>query len=270
MKISPLMSVMQAAARKAAKPLKRDFGEVENLQTSRKGPGDFVTASDRRVEDILFTELSKARPGYGFLGEEREEVIGTDATHRWIVDPIDGTTNFIHGLPHFAINIALQRDGAIVAGVTYNPISEEMFWAEKGHGAFVQDLNGLQRRLRVSTRRDLADSLLVTGWPHMGRPGLKTFLQETEILAPKVAGLRRTGSAALDLAYTAAGRFDAYWERDLKIWDIAAGMILVRESGGTVLEPDGGEQVLEHGHIAVGNEVLLKTLIRTLNPAYAS
>lgn len=264
MKTSPLMTVMQAAVRKAARSIKRDFGEVENLQTSRKGPGDFVTASDLRVEKILFEELTKARPGYGFLGEEKGLQEGTDKTNVWIVDPIDGTTNFIHGIPHFAINVALSREGAIIAGVTFNPITEELFWAEKGRGAFLQDMN-TERRLRVTNRNHLSDCVLVTGFPHMGRPGLAKFLKEMNKLSPQIAGMRRTGSAALDLAYVAAGRFDAYWEGNLKSWDIAAGMILVREAGGTVIEPDGGKNVLENGAVAAGNEQLLKKLISELN-----
>ena len=248
---STLISVMIDAVRKSAKGLKRDFGELENLQMAVKGPGDFVTKADLRVEQALFEHLTHARPGYGFLGEERGEVAGTDKTNRFIVDPIDGTTNLIHGVPHFAITVALDREGAIVAGVTYNPITDDLYWAEKGRGAYHNN-----RRLRVAARRDLRDALVCCGMPHMGRDGHKTFLEEYNRIAPQVAGVRRSGSAALDLAYVAAGRFDVFWERNLKPWDIAAGMILVREAGGTIADLSGHNDVLASGDIYAGNSDL--------------
>ena len=234
---SPLLQVMIDAARKAGRKLKRDFGEVSELQVSRKGPSDFVSKADLQAEETLVAELSKARPGYGFLAEERGVVEGTDKTHTWIVDPLDGTTNFLHGLPHFAVNIALERrDAGIVASVTYNPATDELFWAEKGRGAWLGD----SRRLRVAARRNLSDCILATGIPFQGKPGHGQFLKELHQFSARVAGVRRFGSAALDLAYVAAGRFDAYWERDIKPWDVAAGSLLVTEAGGIVTAADGG------------------------------
>lgn len=257
---TPLMTIMIDAVRKASKGLKRDFGELENLQTAAKAPGDFVTKADLRVEQALFESLSKSRPGYGFLGEERGMVEGTDKTHTFIADPIDGTTNLIHGLPHFAINLALSREGAIVAGVTYNPITDELYWAEKGKGAYMGNT-----RLRVAARKDLRDALIVCGMPHLGRPGHKDFLVEYNRIAPVVSGVRRTGSAALDMAYVAAGRYDVFWERNLKPWDIAAGLILVREAGGMVEDLSGHKDVLNSGDIAVGNPDLLPKFVKALN-----
>lgn len=233
---STLLAVMIAAARKAGRRMKRDFGEVSELQVSRKGPSDFVTSADIQAEQTLFEELAKARPGYGFLGEERGMVEGTDKTHTWIVDPIDGTTNFMHGLAQFAVNIALEREGTgIVAAVTYNPITEECFWAEKGKGAWLND----QKRLRVAARTALGDCVLATGIPFQGKAGHGQFLKELHQFSARVAGIRRYGSAALDLAFVAAGRFDGYWERDVKPWDIAAGSLLVAEAGGAVTGIDG-------------------------------
>ena len=256
---SATVQVMIAAARKAARGLKRDFGEVALLQVSRKGPGDFVTAADRKAEQVLFEELSKARPGYGFLMEERGAVEGTDKTPRWIVDPLDGTTNFLHGMPHFAISIALERDGAVVAGVVYNPVTEELFWGERGRGAFLNN----EVRLRVSARRELPDSVVATGIPWGGRPGHAKFLKELHQVAPAVAGVRRFGSAALDMAWVAAGRFDAYWERGVNAWDVAAGVILVQEAGGKVTDADGGERPLTSGTIcAAGMDLHAKVLER--------
>ncbi|MBC6980270.1 inositol monophosphatase family protein [Caulobacter sp. 17J80-11] len=238
---SALLQVMIDAVRKAARPLARDFGEVQELQVSRKGPGDFVTAADLKTEAALFESLLKARPGYGFLGEERGLVEGTDKTHTWIVDPIDGTTNFVHGMPHFAVTVALERreaDGRteIVAGVTFNPILNELFWAERGKGAFLND-----KRIRVAGRNRLDDALIGTGVPFVGRPGHGQFLKELHQLTQRVAGVRRLGSSALDFAWVAAGRYDAYWERNLKPWDVAAGILLVTEAGGkvTTIDEDG-------------------------------
>src|ERR1700743_1062700 len=230
---STLLKVMSDAARKAAKGLVRDFGELEHLQVSKKGLSDFVSAADLKAERFLRDELTKARPGYGFLGEEGGLAEGTDKTHRWIVDPLDGTTNFLHAIPHFAVNIALERDGAgIVAARTFNPHTNEMFWAEKGKGAFIEG----QKRLRVSARRHMDEALIGTGIPFTGRPGHGVFLKELHAISQRVAGVRRYGAAALDLAYVAAGRFDAFWERGLKPWDMAAGVLLVTEAGGQITD----------------------------------
>ncbi len=254
------MNVMTAAARKAARSLVRDFGEVEHLQVSVKGPANFVSAADHKAEDIIFAELSKARPGYGFLMEERGAVEGADKTHRWLVDPLDGTTNFLHGIPLFSISIGLERDGDLVAGLIYNPASDEMFTAEKGKGAYLND----KRRLRVAARKSLADAVVAMGIPHRGRPGHPGFLREIENVMNEVAGLRRTGSAALDLAWTAAGRFDGYWERDLKPWDLAAGIVILREAGGIASDASGNDAMLDTGDIVAGNGSIVKGLLPLL------
>src|SRR5476649_500718 len=201
---------MAAAARKAGRALARDFGEVAELQVSKKGAADYVSAADLKAEQTVFEELLRARPGYGFLGEERGMIEGTDKTHTWIVDPLDGTTNFLHAIPHFCINIALQREGAIVAAVTLNPVANELFWAEKGKGAFVND-----KRLRVAARTRMEEAVLATGIPFMGHGQHATFLKELHQISQRVAGVRRFGAAALDLAWVAAGRYAGYWERDL-------------------------------------------------------
>ncbi|MCW5724252.1 MAG: inositol monophosphatase [Maricaulaceae bacterium] len=256
------MQVMTGAARKAGRKLNRDFGEVENLQISRKGPADFVTAADRKAEEVLHEALAEARPGYGFLMEESGEIAGSDKSHRWIVDPLDGTTNFMHGQPHFAISIALEREGELVAGVIYNPATDDLFHAEKGRGAWLNE-----RRLRVAARKDLAACVVATGIPFHGRPGHARFLTELHRVMGKVAGVRRYGAAALDLAWVAAGRFDGFWERGLKAWDIAAGMVLVREAGGFIAELDGGKDVLSTGAIAAGNEHVLPQLVELVKDA---
>ncbi len=255
---SPVMNVMIAAARKAGRALARDFGEVENLQVSRKGPSDLVSAPDLKAEKTLFEELSKARPGYGFVMEERGIVEGTDKTNRWLVDPLDGTTNFLHGLPHWAISIALEREGVLIAGVIYNVARDELFWAEKGAGAFLND-----KRLRVAARSDMRDAIFATGTPFHGKPGHDVFLKEVERVIAASAGIRRWGAAALDLAYVAAGRYDGYWERGLNVWDIGAGVVLVREAGGVVIEPDGGD-FMKTGAILASNTVLTPQLQKTL------
>ncbi|MFN3623301.1 MAG: inositol monophosphatase family protein [Hyphomicrobium sp.] len=257
MPASALMNVMIGAARKAGRSLARDFGEVEQLQVSIKGPGNFVTAADLKAEEIIYKELSKARPGYSFLMEERGEVVGDDKSHRWIVDPLDGTTNFLHGVPLFAISIGLEREGQLVAGLVYNPISDELFAAEKGKGTFLND----RRRLRVAARKSLGDALVTTGIPHLGRPGHPVFAREIKEVIKHVAGVRRTGSAALDLAWLAAGRFDVYWERDIKAWDLAAGIVLVREAGGTVSDLSGGSAMLEKGQVLASNSTLHKEFL---------
>ncbi len=256
MAATALMNVMMSAARKAGRGLTRDFGEVEQLQVSVKGPANFVSAADHKAEEIIYKELTKARAGYGFLMEERGIVEGDDKSHRWIVDPLDGTTNFLHGIPLFCISIGLERDGQMVAGLVYNPISDEMFTAEKGKGAYLND----RRRLRVAARRDIGDAVVATGIPHRGRPNHPVFLREIKSAMADVAGIRRTGSAALDLAWTAAGRFDAYWERNLKPWDIAAGAVLVREAGGVITDLDGSDNFLDSGNIVAGNKAIHRAL----------
>ncbi|HTT49205.1 MAG TPA: inositol monophosphatase family protein [Pseudolabrys sp.] len=259
---SALLNVMVAAARKTARALKRDFGELEKLQVSLKGPANFVSSADRRAEEMLYQELSKARPGYGFLGEEGGSREGADKSHRWIVDPLDGTTNFLHGIPQFAISIALEREDSIVAGLVYNPASEEMFIAEKGKGAFMNE-----QRIRVAGRKRLADAVVACGLPHIGRGDLVRGTRETAAVQAQVAGLRRFGAAALDLAWVAAGRLDGYWERNLKPWDMAAGSLLVREAGGFVSDCDGGADMFGTGHIVAGNEIVQKELLRVLKEA---
>ena len=259
---SALLNVMIAAARKAGRTLKRDFGEVEKLQVSLKGPANFVSAADRRVEEILHAELTKARPGYGFLGEEGGRREGQDKTHTWIVDPLDGTTNFLHGIPHFAISIALEREGTVVAGLIYNPANDELYLAERGKGAFLND-----QRIRVAARRRLLDAVIACGLPHHGRGDLALGNRELAAVQDNVAGLRRFGAAALDLAYIAAGRFDGYWERNVSPWDMAAGMILVREAGGFVTDLDGGEAMFGKGHISAGNEIIHRDLLKLLKDA---
>lgn len=250
---------MIEAVRKAGRHLARDFGEVQALQISKKGPGDFVSAADLKTEQNLFELLTKARPGYGFLGEERGLIEGTDKTHTWIVDPIDGTTNFIHGMPHFAINVALERESRIVAGVTYNPIQNELFWAEHGRGAFLNDT-----RIRVGGRAKLEDCLIGMGAPFIGRPGHAQFFKELHQLTQRVAGVRRLGSSALDFAWVAAGRYDAYWERNLNPWDVCAGLILVAEAGGVVTGIDEGDDPKTGQAICAGNIEVHKQLLERL------
>ncbi len=259
---SALVNVMVGAARKAARALKRDFGEVEQLQVSVKGPANFVTAADRRAEATLRAELSKARPGYGFLGEETGHHEGADKTHTWIVDPLDGTTNFLHGIPQFCISIGLDRAGTIIAGVIYNPATDELFTSERGKGAFLND-----RRLRVAGRKRLLDSVVGCPLPHHGRGDLALGLRELGAVQDTVAGLRRFGAAALDLAFVAAGRLDGYWERNISPWDIAAGLLMVREAGGFVSDIDGGDAMFAKRHIVAGNEVTHRELLALLKTA---
>ncbi|HEY2179722.1 MAG TPA: inositol monophosphatase family protein [Caulobacteraceae bacterium] len=259
---STLVTVMIKAARKAGRALARDFGEVAELQVSRKGAADYVTAADLKAEQTLFEELTGARPGYGFLGEERGLVEGSDKTHTWIVDPLDGTTNFLHAMPHFAINIALQRDGAVVAGVTYNPATSDLYWTERGRGAFQND-----KRLRVAARGRFEEAVFATGIPFMGHGQHARFLRELHQISQRVSGVRRFGSAALDMAWVAAGRFDGYWERDLHAWDLAAGTLMVREAGGVVSDLDGGDDVLGTGSICAANADLHPKLLERLKAA---
>jgi myo-inositol-1(or 4)-monophosphatase len=260
MAASALMTMMFAAARKAARSLSRDFGEVEQLQVSLKGPSNFVTAADRRAEKILYEELCKARHGYGFLMEESGAVERPDKSHRWIIDPLDGTTNFLHSIPHFAISIALQRDNELVAGLIYNPANGDLFTAEKGKGAFLND-----RRLRVAVRTKLEDCVIVTGVPHRGKDDHEGYLRQLAQVMGAVAGIRRSGSAALDLAWTAAGRYDGYWEQDLQAWDIAAGLVLMREAGGFVSDMAGGKAMLETGGLIAGNETVHRGLRKLIS-----
>jgi myo-inositol-1(or 4)-monophosphatase len=232
------------------------------LQVSLKGPANFVSSADRRAEETLYQELSKARPGYSFLGEEGGTREGADKSHRWIVDPLDGTTNFLHGIPQFAISIALEREDTVIAGLIYNPASEEMFIAERGKGAFMNE-----QRIRVAGRTRLTDAVIACGLPHIGRGDLALARRETGAMQEQVAGLRRFGAAALDLAWVAAGRLDGYWERDIKPWDVAAGSILVREAGGFVSDCDGGAEIFAKGHVVAGNEAIQKELLRVLKGA---
>lgn len=253
---------MAGAAHKAARGLLRDFGEVENLQVSRKGPADFVSEADRRAEETLRYELSKARPGHGFLLEEGGEIPGNADEPRWIVDPLDGTTNFLHGIPHFAISIGLEKDGEVTAGVIYDPVRDEMFWAEKNNGSFVN-----RRRLRVSGRSRLEDAVLATGIPFADRAGKEEFLATVKPVMESTAGVRRFGSAALDLAYVAAGRYDAFWEFGLSPWDVAAGIVIVREAGGFVSDLQGRDTMLYGDSILATNDPLNKPVGNMLRNA---
>jgi myo-inositol-1(or 4)-monophosphatase len=264
---SPALNVMIAAARKAGKPLIRDLGELENLQVSMKGPADFVTSADKRTEKILIEELSRARPGYGFLGEEGGVIEGKDKTHRFIIDPIDGTTNFLHGIPHFAISIALEREGQIVSGLVYNPATDDMFVAEKSHGAYLNN-----KRLRVAARKTLASALVATGFPFLGdtEEDLAQMQGEIKAVMPVTSGIRRIGAASLDLAWVAAGRLDAFWERGLSAWDIAAGLLLVKEAQGTVSDLSGGPNMLDTGHILAANDTLHPVLLKLIRGAKAA
>jgi myo-inositol-1(or 4)-monophosphatase len=259
---TPLITVMVQAVRKAGRALIRDFGELEHLQVSLKGPANFVSAADRKAEDTLFAELSRARPGFGFLMEERGRVEGTDVSNEWVIDPLDGTTNFLHGIPLFAISVGLVRNGVPYAGVIFNPVTDELYVAEKGQGAYLND-----RRLRVAGRRKLAESVVCCGLPHLGRGGHAQFNNELAKVQSQVAGLRRTGSAALDLAWVAAGRVDAFWERNLSSWDMAAGIIMVREAGGYVSDLDGQDKMLEKGDVIAGNEIIRQDLLALLKAA---
>ncbi len=267
---SGLITVMQRAARKAAPRIRRDYGEVEQLQVSRKGPGDFVSMADKRAEQTIAEELKTARPDWGMLLEEGGEIEGNPDKPRWIVDPIDGTTNFLHGIPHFSISIAVEErrpDGKteITQGLVYQPLTDEGFWAEKGRGAWLND-----RRLRVSSRRELSDALIATGVPYKGHGHLDRFQKILGAVAPEVAGIRRFGSAALDLAWVAAGRYDGFWEEDLQFWDIAAGIILVREAGGFVTDFRGGDAAIGSGQILAANDQIHSRLHKLLANALRS
>ena len=250
-RVSALLNVMISAARKAARGLVRDFGEVEKLQVSRKGAADFVSAADIRAEDVIYEELSRARPKFSFVMEERGVIEGADNSNRFIIDPLDGTTNFLHGLPHFSISIALERDRQPYAGVVYNPVTDDLFHAEKGEGAYLNN-----KRLRVTSRTDLSSSLFATGVPFLGKDGHDVFLRELVQVMGATSGIRRFGSAALDLAYVAAGRYDGYWERNLLPWDVMAGIVLVREAGGIVTEIEGAGKPGQGASILASNGVI--------------
>ena len=262
---SPVLTVMTAAIRKAARSLQRDYGELANLQVSQKGPGDYVTAADKKCDKILREELAKARPGYAFLTEETGVVKGTDPDHRFIIDPIDGTTNFMHAVPFFAITVALERKDELVAAITYNPISDELFLAEKGGGAFLNN-----KRLRVAQRRDIHDTLVSYEVPHRGGKDLPLSRAEISVLQGKAVGIRGTGSAALSLAYVAAGRFDAAIVRNVNKWDVAAGILLVREAGGFATDADSERSAMETGNILATNADLLPQFRDALKLARAA
>jgi myo-inositol-1(or 4)-monophosphatase len=247
------LNVMVKAARKAGRGLLKDFAEVEQLQVSVKGPGDFVSRADRNAEQTVREMLMEARPTYGFLGEEGGATPGEDPTRRWIVDPLDGTSNYLHGLPHWAVSIALEHKGQIVAGVVHDPVKDETFWAERGEGAWLND-----RRLRVSGRSRLIDCLFATGIPFAAKKTLPAMLADLARLMPECAGVRRFGSAALDLAYVAAGRYDGYWEREIHPWDMAAGLLIVAEAGGFVGPIREGHKPLEDGDLIAANAAIFE------------
>ena len=256
--ISGLIRVMEKAARKAGQRLRRDFGEVEHLQVSRKGPADFVSKADRAAERTIYEELKQARPDWGFELEEAGTIPGAEGRPRWIVDPLDGTSNFLHGIPHFAISIAAQEPaadgkgwGEVIAGLVYQPITDESFWAEKTRGAWLQDA-----RLRVSARRRMDEALIATGIPYGGHGDLSQWTAINRAVCPEVAGIRRFGSAALDLAWVAAGRYDGFWDSALNPWDTAAGCLLVREAGGFVTDYRGRSQPICAAEVVAGNDQL--------------
>ncbi len=253
------LNVMIKAARAAGRSLVKDFREVENLQVSMKGAGDFVSKADIAAEKILKDELRGARPTYGWLAEEGGEEPGEDPTRRWIVDPLDGTTNFLHGLPHWAVSIALEHKGKIVAGVIYDAAKDEMYFAEKGAGAWMNDT-----RIRVSGRQRMIESVFATGLPFGGRSDLPMTLKELAQIMPACAGVRRWGSAALDMAYVAAGRYEGYWERRLNAWDIAAGVIIVKEAGGFAQALDPADKIVESGTVICGNEVIFENFAKVI------
>ncbi len=262
MQSSANLNVMMKAARAAARSLVKDFREIENLQVSSKSAGDFVSRADIAAEKIIRDMLTEARPTYGWLGEESSEVAGEDPTRRWVVDPLDGTTNFLHGLPHFAVSIALEHRGKIVSGVVYDPAKDEMFVAEKGAGAWMND-----SRIRVSDRRHMSESLYATGLPFSGRADLPDTLKDLAQLLPACAGVRRWGAAALDLAYVACGRYDGFWERNLKLWDIAAGLIIAREAGAIVEGVTPQTTPEETGDVLCANSTQFESLAKVIRRA---
>ena len=256
---SPLINVMIKAAKKASRGLRRDFNELENLQVMTKGPANFVTAADIRTQNTIYDELSYAKPDWSFIMEESKPIRGSNPNSKFIIDPIDGTTNFMHGNPNFAISIAAEIDNKLEAALIYSPITDEMFIAERGKGAFLND-----KRIRVASRKKLSESILITGIPHLGRGDIDLFLREMKTLIPEVAGIRRSGSASLDLAWVAAGRYDAFWERGLASWDIAAGILMIKEAGGYAQGINGKDSDMWDGNIISGNEDILNALIEKL------
>jgi myo-inositol-1(or 4)-monophosphatase len=259
---SAILNVMVDAAEKAGRALVRDFGEVEHLQVSKKGPADFVSTADLKSEKILMETLSKGRPSYGFLMEEGGEKKGTESNMRWIIDPLDGTTNFLHGIPHWCVSLALEKDGDIVAGVVHNPVNDETFYSEKGTGAFMTG-----RRLRVSNRTTLTDSVIAMGGARPGAANHAAFMAEQNAISPFTSGMRRFGAAALDLCYVAAARVDGFWERDLNAWDVAAGALILKEAGGTVSELNGGKNYVYGRSIVGANAPLHADLLKKLQAA---
>ncbi len=256
--ISGLIRVMERAARKAGNRLRRDFGEVEHLQVSHKGPADFVSKADMRAERTLYDELGQARPGWGFVMEEAGVIEGEEGQPRWIVAPLDGTSNFLHGIPHFAISIAVQEPrldgkgwGEVTAAVVYQPVTDETFWAEKSRGAWLHD-----GRLRVSGRKRLSEALIATGIPFSGHGDFTEWSRIFGKIGPEVAGIRRFGAASLDLAWVAAGRFDGFWESGLNDWDTAAGCLLVREAGGFVSDYRGRSNPIHSAQVLAANDTL--------------
>ncbi len=260
---SALLNVMIKAARKASIKIRRDFNELENLQVSLKGPGDFVTSADIRTQKIIIEELIKAKPDWSFLAEEKSDQTSQQSKNRFIIDPIDGTTNFLHGNPNFAISIAAEIEGRLEAGIVYCPIYDELFFAERGKGAYLND-----RRLRIAKRNRLSEALVVTGIPHLGRGNIEQFINEIKQIMPEVSGIRRSGSAALDIAWVAAGRYDAYWEKGLSLWDIAAGIVIIREAGGVITGFDGDESDLFNGNVIAGNDNIHEALLKKIKNIY--
>jgi myo-inositol-1(or 4)-monophosphatase len=257
---TPLMNVMTAAAQKAGRGLRRHSGQVSERDIARKGPGDFVTEMDKKTEAILYDELNKARPGYGFMMEESGRVEGTDKAHVWHIDPIDGTTNFMMGLPLFAISIALEREGQLVAGVVYNPMTEELYVGERGQGAFMNN-----QRLRVGRRAELVECCIGTGIPPLSKAkDHGQFLRDLAAMMARAGGLRRMGCAALDICFVAEGKLDGFWERSLKSWDIAAGIVILREAGGFASDCRGGDSFMASGDIVVGNEAIHREMLKVL------
>ncbi|MDC0412991.1 inositol monophosphatase [Pelagibacteraceae bacterium] len=249
--LSPEINILEKVCIKASKIIIRDFGEIEKLQVSKKGPGDFVTKTDQKVEEIIIEELERARPGYNFVAEEGGSTKENKSEFTWIIDPIDGTNNFLHGIPHFAISIGLEKNNEIIAGIIFDPIKNEMFFAEKGRGAYLNN-----SRIRVSSRNIIADSIALTGGPSYAEPNKDIFFEEYIAMSNNFNQVRKLGSAALDLAYVAAGRAEIFWHKNLKYWDIAAGLIIVREAGGTITDFRGKTFDLTNNQLLATNSRL--------------